>query len=221
MHSRKWSPVIRLAFIMLIHHQENQKSRRCLRCAQRLSWEMKGYSITKHVLQGTHPALFRTELSDNCFFQSSTALCIFLSTLFLSCPPTWFLYLTLPQDVLHFFCCCSGVVWFLFCSAVYHACCAGVSNASWGSPPNWEIVPAFDTHCSVRSCCFLTSCCLCLLFLVPFSILLACGIYIKVWELPGMSDRYMPSSSKSTNHYGHLSYAEQSEFVPLFPAFCS
>lgn len=53
----------------------------------------------------------------------------------LSCPPTLFLYLTLPYDALHFF--------FFF---VLYDFCSAVSPASWVAVPNWETVLACDTQ---------------------------------------------------------------------------
>lgn len=158
---------------MLTHCQENQSPKRCPKCAQRESQEKNGISITRPELQGT--TICRTVPVITVSFRDLLpSLHIFTHAL--SCPPTLFLYLTLPCDALHFF-----FFFFLYCmiSALQFLLLHGLLY-----PTGKLSLPVIHRD---SSCCFLTKCYLCSFFLVLQSILLASGIDREDWELPGES----------------------------------
>lgn len=170
---------------MLNHSQENQKSRKTPRYAQRKSQEMNGNGVTQHVLPGMFPTVVnRTEFS---FFWGVPAFSTYLySYAFL---PALLHYSSVWLDLIVSLTSSSFFVLYGLSSVFQYLLPAIhlVSNDSWASPSNWEIVSEFDTQCSLCVCCFLTMCCLCSFCLALCSILLASERDAEGWKWRGMS----------------------------------
>ena len=166
---------------MLIHSQENQKSRKTPQGCTEASREMNRNSVK----ESCHALLTVFRRTDSSYFPSfiahSVSLVTFLSFLPSSC--------TIPPRNSTLWC-----PWLfpLYCTVSLLLCSFSCLPFTQFPKPSGLFLPTgklpeLDTRGSFFSCCFLITSPLCSFFLVLCSIFSASGAHIEAWELPGMS----------------------------------